>query len=208
MREKEKTKILIVILLFLLGDVQLWAANCHRLQSVSSGDLVSYLASTMPDYRNAECAAFAIDKLGTLRYQPAIPVLTKFLDFRWPRNVQKNLQAQQNDRAFEPSRGRPGTYPAISALEQYGQEALPALLQTITADSTSTTAREAAVFVLIKIYKDEPSKGVALLKEGADTTKDNATRQRLGRAAFRAVAWCGPSDKAQCEAVVHTRHSN
>ena len=206
MREVRKIKILTAMLL--LGTVRLWAADCDRLQRASSGDLVSYLTRTMPDYKNAECAAFAIDKLGSHRYQPAIPVLTKFLDLRWPRNERKNLQAQQNGPVFEPSRGRIGTYPAISALEQYGQAALPALLQTISGDSTSPTAREAAAFVVIKIYQNEPSRGVALLKEGADTTKDNATRQRLGRAAFRAVAWCGPSDRAQCEALVHTRHSN
>ncbi len=207
MREARKVEIL-TVMLFVVVTVPVLASDCAHLQGASSVDLVSYLASTVPDYKNAECAAFAIDKLGSQRYQPAIPVLTKFLDFRWPRNVQKNLQAQQNDRVFEPSRGRMGTYPAISALEQYGQDALPALLQTITADSTSPTAREAAAFVLMKIYKNEPSKGVALLKEGADTTRDNATRQRLGRAAVRAVAWCGQSDKAQCEAVIHARHSN
>src|SRR5207249_8726479 len=38
-----------------------------------------------------------------------------------------------------------------------------------------------AVSVWMQIHKDEPVKGVALLKQEADKTKDPAARQRLGR---------------------------
>ena len=190
------------MVLFLLGAVRVAASECDQLQNASSDELASYVNKIVPEYGNAECIAFAINMLGNQRYEPAIPAMTQLLDFRWP------LHGRPKGQAFAPSHGGTGIYPATIALQKFGKKAVPGLLEAIKGDLTSRTAREAAVFVLMGIYKNESPKAVALLKQGADTARDNATRQRLGRAAYRALIWCSPSDKAECKAAAETRYSN
>ncbi len=150
---------------------------------------------------DAECVAFAINEIGEQRYEPAVPVLTKFLEFRWPVN------ARQKQRLFVLEHDGKSIYPAATALEQIGKNALPAVAEALKAPVMSKQAGEVAVSVWMQIHKDEPVKGVALLKQEADKTKDPAARQRLGRAAYKALGWCSPSDEAQCKAAAETRYS-
>jgi len=146
--------------------------------------------------------AFAINKIGDQRYEPAVPVLTRLVEFRWPPN------ARQKQRRFVLEHDGFTIYPAANALEQIGKNALPAVAEVLKAPVMSRQAGEVAVSVWMQIHKDEPVKGVALLKQEADKTKDPAARQRLGWAAYKALSWCGPSDEAQCKAAVETRYSN
>jgi len=55
--------------------------------------------------------AFAINEVGEQRYEPAVPVLTKFLEFRWPVN------ARQKQRLFVLEHDGKSIYPAATALE-------------------------------------------------------------------------------------------
>src|SRR2546425_13269195 len=70
--------------LFLVMVSQAGAQECSRLQGASPGELISYLDGTLRSPENEPCAAFAINQLGSLRYKPAIPALTKWLELRWP----------------------------------------------------------------------------------------------------------------------------
>jgi hypothetical protein len=197
---KETKLIALLPALLVVVAVRASAQNCDQLQNASSDELVAYLDSTVPSYVNAECVASAVNTLGNQRYVPAIPVLTKLLDFPWPRH------AQPKAGDFVPMRGAGGIYPATTALQKIGKAALPGVLQAIKTGANSRTSYEAAVFVWMGIYKNEPAKGIALLKQGADSAKDNTTRQRLGRAAFRAVTRCSPSHKVECRAAAETRY--
>jgi hypothetical protein len=85
---KELKAIALITALFLLGAFRVAALECDRLQNSSSDELVSYLDQIMPNRENAECITFAID-IGNRRYEPAIPVLTKLFDFRWPLNARQ-----------------------------------------------------------------------------------------------------------------------
>jgi hypothetical protein len=69
---------------FLLIALPMAAQECSSLNSSSPDRLASYLAGFPDKFQNAPCIAFAIDRLGQQQYEPAIPVLTKYLDFRWP----------------------------------------------------------------------------------------------------------------------------
>ncbi len=187
--------------LSLLSTVNAAALECNGLQNAASSELVSYLRKNIPNQGNAECVAFAINEIGEQRYEPAVPVLTKFLEFRWPVN------ARQKQRLFVLEHDGKSIYPTATALEQIGKNALPAVAEALKAPVMSKQAGEVAVSVWMQIHKDEPVKGVALLKQEADKTKDPAARQRLGRAAYKALGWCSPSDEAQCKAAAETRYS-
>jgi hypothetical protein len=194
--------VLLLIALFLPGAVRVAAAECNRLAGAASADLVSYLGETKPDRRSAQCVAFAISWLGDQREEPAVPVLTKLLDFRFP------LNARQKQRLFVLELEGTSIYPAVNALVRIGKNSLPSVLEVIKSDSGSRVTRENAVSVWMQIYKNQSPVGVMLLKREADTTEDSFTRQRVAWAASMAqTRWCAPSDQAQCRAVLNTRFS-
>jgi hypothetical protein len=198
---REIKTIALLTALFLLGAVRVAAAECNRLAGASSADLVSYLGETKPDRTSAQCVAFAINRLGDQREEPAIPVLTQLLDFRFP------LNARQKQRFFVLELEGTSIYPAVNALVRIGKNSLPSVLEVIKAGSGSRVTRENAVSVWMQIYKNQSPVGVMLLKQEADRTKDPAARQRVGWAAFKALNWCAPTDQAQCLAAVNTTYS-
>ena len=189
--------------MILMTGVPVVAQECSTLQGASPNDLVSHISRVEPNQKNASCVAFAIHEIGNQLYEPAIPILTKLLDFRWPRDK------WQKQRYFPdaPNPADVQIFPAATALEKIGKNSLPAVLEAVKAESTSRIARETAVTVWMAIYKNEAPKAVALLKQEADRTKDPATRQRVGWAAFKALNWCVPADQAQCQAAVSTTYS-
>jgi hypothetical protein len=184
-------------LLFLALGGRLFGQDCESLRSASPDDLVSFLDANPPDEANAECLTFAIHKLGEKRYEPAIPVLARLLDFRRP------LNEREKRGLYLHIQGIPEIYPAANALEEIGASALPTVLEVIKAGSASTTARENAVSVWMEIYKYESPKGVARLKQEADKTND-AAKQNLKWALSKALTWCNPPDEAQCKAAAKT----
>src|SRR5207245_10723524 len=80
---------------------------------------------TISNQGNAECLAFAIYGIGELRYERAVLVLTKFLEFRWPVN------ARQKQRLFVLEHDGKSIYPAATALEQLGKNALPSAIVSV-----------------------------------------------------------------------------
>ena len=182
--------------MFLVGDVRVAAQQCVPLSKYTSDELVSYLDGSVPNQENVDCITFAIKMLGKQRYEPAIPVLAKLLDFRRRRTVEEegNLHT---------------SYPATSALEEIGKASLPSVLAAIKASSTSERARVNAVSVWMELYKyDESPEGVALLKREADGTTDATVKQHLHWAILKALTWCNPSDEGKCKAAAKTGHTN
>lgn len=57
---------------------------CDDLRNASSADLVKFLGRVDRDQKNGRCITWAIHKLGNERYEAAIPVMVKLLDFRRP----------------------------------------------------------------------------------------------------------------------------
>jgi hypothetical protein len=169
--------------------------TCASLQSASPSELVSYLNGVRDRRQNAPCVAFAIKKIGEQGYEPAIPTLTQFLEFRWP------LGINQKQRRFVIEHDGFTIYPAAEALEKIGKDSLPAVLDTMKANYTSRQAMEVAVSIWMMIHKGDGPNGVALLKQEADKATDKMARSRLEFVAFRAsTGWCAESERAQCEA--------
>jgi hypothetical protein len=177
------------------------AQQCGQLEGRSAESLVSYLSGVVPDQRNAPCVAFALGQLGNQQYAGAAPILTKFLDFRWP------LGARQKQRLYVIEHDGSTIYPAANALEQIGKNTLPAVLAAIKSDSTSRQSLDVAVSVWMTIYKNRGPTGVAMLKQEGNKTNDPRAAQRLQLAALRAaLGWCSPSEKAQCKAALNSKY--
>ena len=189
-----KRTAIIVSAITLVLSTNMLGQQCSQLSTSSSDALVSYLTVTTSSLANAPCLAFAITQLGNQRYQPAIPVLTKFLDFRWP------VGGHQKQRLFVLQHDGSSIYPAANALGQIGTIALPAVLNAMKSNTTSRESMEVAVSVWMTIYKSQAPVGVALLKPQADLATQRLTKQRLAWAAFIAAEnWCSAVDERQCK---------
>lgn len=172
-------------------------AACTEFQAASSVDLVSFLDNALPDGQNSECVAFAIATLGTRQFEPAIFVLTKFLDFHWP------LESRQKQRLSVLERDGASIYPAATALEQIGMKSAAGVLAAIETRSTTRVAVDVAVGVWMEIHKADPVAAVTMLKQRADSAKNTVAKQRLNWAAFRAATqWCSASDEPRCKAAL------
>lgn len=192
------TKIVFVALL--LTGLPLGAQECSTLQSASADKMSSYLGS-FPDRRqNAPCIAFAIGKLGEQHYQPAISLLTKYLDFRWP------VGAHQKQMRPVLERDKLTIYPAADALEKIGQVSLPAVVTAMQARGTSRVGMEVAVSVWMTLHKDNAPLGVSLLRQEADNATDSFSRgQLLWASSLASNGWCAPSEQAQCNEILRTK---
>lgn len=168
--------------------------ECDSLQNAILPDLVQYLNGVVPDEKNGDCVTWAIKKLGNGQYEPAIPVLTKLLDFRRPPTP------REKQGIYLRMQGVWEIYPAVGALCNIGKKTSPPVLDVIKSESASLTSRENAVFVWMEIhrYSDEHSKAVTLLKQEEINAKDGATKQRLRWAIQKAVAWCNPPEETAC----------
>src|SRR5205823_8636134 len=134
-QEKVMTKIKSITwmtALSVLSTVNAAALECNGLQNAASSELVSYLRKNIPNQGNAECVAFAINEIGEQRYEPAVPVLTKFLDFRWPVNARQKHPLCLLEHCIK------SNYPASRPLEQIGRSALRAVAEGLRARDRRT----------------------------------------------------------------------
>ena len=189
------------ILSFLLFSAgRLSAESCNQLQNASSDELISYLQGGNFGDDDSQCAEFAIRTLGRRRYEPAIPSLVKLLDFRRP------LTEREKQGLYLHIQSIDEIYPAANALEDLGEKALPAVLDAIKAKSTTEVGRANAVFAWMTFYKsDSPAKGVSLLRTELDKAEDLTTRENLKWALSKAISWCNPKDKVECEEAARNR---
>jgi hypothetical protein len=178
----------------LFGTRQIRAGEvCKSLVGVPPAELTSYLSEIRPDAGNAECVDFAIRRLGFLKYEPGIPSLAKLLDFKSPEYGRTEYISHL------PALGK--TFPAVGALEKFGEKSFPVLIVEIKSGSTSATARDNAVWVWMDVYRYKALQGLALLRRDAGEMDDPAVQQNVKWALSRAARFCSPAEKARCSAV-------
>jgi len=172
------------------------AQDCTALEKIDLDKLTSYLGDTLPNDANAECITFAIKTIGRSRYEPAVKVLAKFLNFRRPPS------ALEKHYVLEHPPSVADMYPAAAALEEIGgvsPNAAAAVLEVIESSMSSVTARENAVCVWMELHKYKPSKGIRLLRQAALGASDPTVKENLQWALSRAPTWCDPKDKTRCK---------
>jgi hypothetical protein len=171
---------------------------CEVFKNASPPDLVQYLNGIVPDDKNADCVTFAIRKLGKERYEAAITILVKLLDFRRPPTQDEKKGIYERPQSIDE------VFPAAFALELIGKNALPELLRAIETPSTSPRAFENAIAVWMEAHKYERPKGVALLKQKENKANSDTTKQKLTFAVQKALTYCGQPDEAACRAAAGT----
>lgn len=161
---------------------------CSSLQNATAPELADFLNTVVPDEKNGRCVTWAIHRLGEDRYEAAIPALVKLLGFRRPETKTEMVFRGLSEERF----------PAEAALAQIGEKALPKIVTSIEEDSTSTVARDNALFVYMGINKYDRPRAIARLKHEETKSDDNAVRQRLAWAIQKALMFCTASERVAC----------
>jgi len=140
-----------------------------------------------PEYLSNDqaCVVAAIRYLGVHRVKSAIPRLVELLSYRV--EPEEPLQSK-------PTVGR--IYPAMGALFQIGNDALPSLIKVIADRDNEDVSSKNALFTLMSIYHSK-GKGVRALTEASTKQTDPQAAVHLERAAEEARStWC--KDEVQC----------
>lgn len=116
--------------------------------------------------RNPEQIKRAIDRLGELKAKSAIDDLIRLITFQYRFATESSDTMIINDIHLVTPAGR---YPAVGALFQIGEEALPALVQTIASNESNSLASENATFTIKIISRDDPKEGAEYVKRSAST---------------------------------------
>jgi hypothetical protein len=178
----ERFKIIAISALLIFSTRPLQSETC-QFRNKPNEEKVAYLSKVGPDETDP-CVPYLIRWLGIERYEPAAPVLVRFLDFR---------QSRENDAVGAEY------YPAEEALVRIGKAALPSILQVMESDDASTPTRQIAVDVWMRIYRSEAPNGIAALRKAATDAGNAIAKKRLLTALAAAVNRCIPEDKAACE---------
>lgn len=144
---------------------------------------IEYAIAAIADVENqkkdASCVAANMRYLGLAHSERAIPTLISLLAFHI---------------APDPHRfNDPAQYPAIGALRNIGQPALPALMEVLANKENDTTESKNAldVFMDIDAHRGNLDKGLKRLKRAAQKETDPVRAARLRRAIEDARArWC------------------
>jgi hypothetical protein len=189
--------------LCLVGASNADAEECNSQEQAKMRNLMSYLDKTVPNDANAERVNYVIKTLRERPCAPTVSVLVKFLDFRRPLSDPE----ETGEAAFHPLTNE-AHYPAIAVLDEITEfsksarsEVFTAVLNVIGSASSSNTARENAVAVWMFMHREEPARGVALLRKQVIRASDPAVKANFILALSKAqTRWCDPKSEASCKA--------
>lgn len=144
-----------------------------------------------PQLRDSEPErlAGAIRRAGDLKAQEAIGSLIRLLTFRY--KSPREQEAEEVGIAI----AVPQPYPAVSALFQIGEPALPALIRHIETNDTDPLARRNAAQALMSIFREEPRKGICYLRAAATKAPTPVAAQWLDEAAEYGKTFLIPAER-------------
>lgn len=150
---------------------EVYKTACPSEANLTAPDALKFLNDNPPTPVNAICETWAIYVVGDNQYEPGIPKLITLLGFRRP-----DIQMTWNH--------LPGSfYPAVEALTEIGNPALPALLteiETSAVDLWRTNATRA--WILIYGIHGKEARGFAALRREAMKSRDDVVKYRLEEA--------------------------
>ena len=157
---------LIACLLF-ASDV-LMSADCPVVTGVTPTAIVAYLGRNRA-FLDPKCVVATIQQLGQSEDKPAIRTLVEYLDFRRPSTQPELLGIKVADSI---PLGDP--YPAIAALAEIGNDAVPALLGKLGEPATMTFRANAVVTIIFI------KRGIVSRRYGRSATHTSAREIRKG----------------------------
>lgn len=144
---------------------------------------------------SSACLIKAIRNIRENRYKPAIPVLTKYLDFRMPLPF-----APYNPLTQAPTGG---LYPAADALARFGEAAAPVLESAIGDDALPAVARSNAANALWVVTKDK-AQVIGFTAKAARSSADLQAADTLKQLATRMVSQCNSDDAQRCKEALNS----
>jgi hypothetical protein len=184
-------KIIYLLLLFLSMCVSAHAQKECKLVAQSTDstlsriDYSSLIQPALSILRNAKkfefadiCIKQAMFVLGREKPKEAIPLLVDWLTW-------------ENKSRFPYRIDSPGyKYPAVSALFEIGEPAVPALIKVISEHAPQEQLAKNARYAFMSIHREFPGDGIRQLRAHAHVAQGN-TRKNLSEAANAASkAWC------------------
>lgn len=125
----------------------------------------------------------AIERLGEMQSEAAIPFLIKLLTFSrtfsWE-NRKVDIIDEEHPVTIL------GRYPAAGALFHIGQPALAALVRVIEVNQADSLASQNAEYTVKAIFREDPKAGVQYLRGAADRSQAPEASKKLREAAERA----------------------
>jgi hypothetical protein len=139
---------------------------------------------------SSACLIKAIRNVEENSYRPAIPVLTKYLDFRMPPPFAP----------YDPLTRAPtgGLYPAADALARFGEAAVPALNAAIDKETLSLIARSNAANALFVVTKDK-ARVISLIAKVAQSSADPQTANAFKKLSNDMVSQCKSDELQRCK---------
>jgi hypothetical protein len=167
-------------------------AECSELEGTPPKVLLAYLDGDRSTLTQT-CILFALDQLAPAKYQPAIAVLTRYLDYKAPDPPRSPEGFVQRHVPWLGDR-----YPAAKALLALDKAAAPGMISAIADPTTPELVRSNAVEMMILIYRDNPPDGAKVLNTAARTVSRADSEQRLLDAARTLAERCHPDLRGLC----------
>ena len=181
-----------VIFVILSSSFALASSDCDKLSQASPGkqqpELVQPAMRILHQHKNAiqnDCLLNAVRLAGKQKVVDAIPYLIEMLDW----------EEKSRDRyKFHP---KGSEFPAIDALFQIGEPAVPSLIRVLAEQNPNSNESRNALHAFMLIHRDDLAKGIQSLKEESQR-RSGVMRQHLKTAAANGrKMWCsGRSDCA------------
>ena len=191
------TEILIrIVLILAIGSLSilLTAQDCAKLGNSTNDELLQFMQQP-PSSKDLNCTISAIRKLGEHRVTEAAGALSKYLDLEQPLTEGEKMGVVHHPRILARA------YPAVNALFDIGEPALPTLLDVLKSnDPPGGLRRSNAIRTIMMILITGPS-SVKLIRDAGRSESDPTAALSLQRAAEEAVQMCVPDEKARCAAV-------
>jgi hypothetical protein len=190
-----KTLIRRVIILAIASQCILAAAqDCAKFTNSTNDELQQFLQQS-PSSEDLSCTISAIRKLGENHVTGAAGTLSKYLDLEQPLTEGEKMGVVHHPRTVARA------YPAVNALFDIGEPALPTLLGVLKLnDPPGSLRRSNAIRTIMMILIDGPS-SVTLIRNAGRREPDPTAALSLQRAAEEAAQVCVPDEKAKCAVI-------
>ncbi len=155
---------------------------------------VDYLSGDRQNL-NSACIVKAIRIIKDQRYEPAIPVFIKYLDFKkpWPPGVPMAIRRTQG-----PTNG---LYPAVDALASLGEASVPVFLKEISNEDQSKDGHLNAAKAAL-VMTNYQVRVIKTIIEAAQFSQNLDAAQSLKDLARMAVRYCSSEEQQQCKDAV------
>ena len=161
--------------------------DCGGANVAAVDDRLQQLAGPVDptDKSDIECRFSYMESLSRSRDARALPLIVRYLDIE---NPHYGKSARPESKIFRPMPFG-GQYPAIVYSTEYGVDAVPVLIQTISSEPNLSLKAKNAVRALMTIEARNPPSGVKVIAQAARNADPSRSGVILHAANFATTTW-------------------